>query len=305
MRRILLVGRNGQVGTELVNYLPCLGDLVALGRSELDLSNPGEVRRIIREVRPFIIVNAAAYTAVDQAEKEQQLAWTINADAPELMAKEAKNIGALFVHYSTDYVFDGSNNSPYEEGDAPSPINVYGKTKLAGEQAIRQVEPPYLLFRTAWVYGTVGRNFLLTILRLATEREHLRIVDDQLGTPTCSDQIAWGTTQVLRTLIERGIDSGQAGIYHMTASGQTSWYHFAQAILEKASGDVSNLGWFVQATGGRPLITRLISPISTLEYPTPAKRPAYSVLSNARLMRDFGLQLPDWLAQLSAVLSAV
>jgi dTDP-4-dehydrorhamnose reductase len=305
MRRILLLGRNGQVGTELVNHLPCLGDLVALGRSELDLSNPGEVRRIIREVRPFIIVNAAAYTAVDQAEKEQQLARTINADAPELMAKEAKNIGALFVHYSTDYVFDGSNNSPYDEDDAPNPINVYGKTKLAGEQAIRQVKHPYLLFRTAWVYGTIGRNFLLTILRLATEREHLRIVNDQLGTPTCSRQIAWGTTQVLRKLIERGIDSGQAGIYHMTASGETSWYHFAEAILEQASGDVSNLGWFLRATGGHPLITRLISPISTLEYPTPAKRPSYSVLSNVRLMRDFGLQLPDWRSQLSTVFSAV
>jgi dTDP-4-dehydrorhamnose reductase len=302
-QKILLVGRNGQVGTELATHLPCLGDLVALDRQQLDLLNPNEVRRIIREVHPSIIVNAAAYTAVDQAEKDTQTAQTINADAPALMAREAKNIGALLVHYSTDYVFDGSKMSPYSEDDSPNPINAYGRTKLAGEQAIRQLGHPFLVLRTAWVYGTRGSNFLLRILRLATERKELRIVNDQMGAPTCSRDIAWGTTQVLRKLMEQGVGSllDQSGIYHITAGGETSWYCFAKSILEEASRVTSNFSWFLRATGGRPLLTSSISPIPTVEYPTPAKRPAYSVLSNLRLKSDFGFQLPDWRSQLSTV----
>jgi dTDP-4-dehydrorhamnose reductase len=301
IRKILLLGRNGQVGKELATQLPCLGELVAVDRQQVDLAKPNDVRDIIRQVHPSIIVNAAAYTAVDQAEKDDQAAQTVNADAPALMAKEAKKIGALLVHYSTDYVFDGSKNSPYGEDDSPNPVSVYGKTKLAGEDAIREVGHPFLVFRTAWVYGTSGRNFLLTILRLATEREELRIVNDQIGAPTWSSEIAAGTTRVLQMFLERGLDSlsDQAGIYHMTASGETTWYQFANAILEEASRIAREVPWFRHATNGHALVTRRIFPISTAQYPTPAKRPAYSVLSNARLKRVFGFQLPSWPSQLS------
>ncbi len=201
---ILLTGKNGQVGCELLRLLPQLGELVAVGHNQLDLSKPADIRRIIQDVRPQLIVNAAAYTAVDQAERDETTAQAVNTEAPGLMAEEAKKIGAVLVHYSTDYVFDGAKRLPYDEADSANPINVYGKTKLAGEQAIRGSGVPHLIFRTSWVYATRGRNFLLTILRLATEREELRIVCDQTGAPTWGREIAVSTANTLAQVIGRG-----------------------------------------------------------------------------------------------------
>ena len=308
--RILLTGKNGQVGAELAVVLPRLGEVIAPDRQDLDLSRPDDLRRTIREIRPTLIVNAAAYTDVDQAEKEEAVAEAINADAPALMAQEAKKIGAGLVHFSTDYVFDGSKHSPYEENDSPNPVSVYGKTKLAGEQAIQGVGLPHLIFRTAWVYGTRGRNFLLTVLLLASQREELRIVDDQFGAPTWCREIARGTVSVLgRLLSDRGGSLSlpeTGGVYHMTAAGVTTWHDFAKAILDEASHAPPSLPWLAKATGGRALIAKRISPITTAQYPTPARRPAYSVLANSLLAQRFGVQLAEWGTQLhSAVADSV
>jgi dTDP-4-dehydrorhamnose reductase len=304
--QILLTGKNGQVGQDLQRFLPRLGEVVALDRQQLDLSRFDEIRRVIREIRPALIVNAAAYTAVDLAEKEHSLAQAINAEAPAIMAEEARRIDAALVHYSTDYVFDGSLNSPYEETDPTNPINVYGKTKLAGEQAIRDSCVHHLIFRTAWLYSTRGKNFLLTILRLATEREELRIVNDQIGAPTWSREIASATAEVLRNFFDRtGNVSAWAelsGTYHMTAGGETSWFEFAKAILEEAKKQATSPPpWFAEATRGKPLLSRVVTPITTAEYPTPARRPAYSVLSNLHTVRTFGIELADWRTQLHRV----
>jgi dTDP-4-dehydrorhamnose reductase len=300
--RILLTGKNGQVGAELALLLPALGEVIALDRRDLDLSRPDDVRRTIREIRPGLIFNAAAYTAVDQAEKEESVAQAINAEAPALMAEEAKKIGAGLVHYSTDYVFDGSKHSPYEESDSSNPVSVYGKTKLAGERAIQDVGLPHLIFRTAWVYGTRGRNFLLTILRLASQREELGIVHDQFGAPTWCREIARGTVSVLTRLVanQGGAPSlpEAGGLYHMTAGGITTWHDFAKAILDEALLAPPNLSWLASATGGRALIAKRINPITTAQYPTPARRPAYSVLSNSRLTQRFGVELAEWRSQL-------
>jgi len=298
--RILLTGKNGQVGAELAALLPSLGEVTAYDRHQLDLSKPDQIRRAIRNTRPHVIVNAAAYTFVDQAESEEWEARVINADAPAMMAEEAKRIGAALVHYSTDYIFDGSKNLPYDENDPPNPMNVYGKTKLAGEQAIQDAGLPHLIFRTAWVYGTRGRNFLLTILRLATEREELRIVRDQFGAPTWSREIAKSTARILAQLSEQGQEafSRSSGIYHMTATGETSWFEFGKAILEEASQTSQGVSWFAKATGGHQLVARLVTPVTTEEYPTVARRPAYSVLSNSRLKHVFGSELPHWRLQL-------
>jgi dTDP-4-dehydrorhamnose reductase len=301
--RILLTGKKGQIGAQLAALLPSLGEVAAFDRQELNLLNLDQLRRAIRDVRPNMIVNAAAYTSVDQAETDEKQARIINADAPALMAEEAKRIGALLVHYSTDYVFDGSSRLPYAETDQPNPINVYGKTKLAGEEAIRAIGAPHLIIRTAWVYGTTGRNFLLTILRLATEREELKVVRDQFGAPTWGHEIAKGTARVLLQLSQQGREaiSRFGGIYHMTAAGQTNWYEFAQAILEEASQTPRGIPWFEAAAKRKPLVTRRVTAITTEEYPTPARRPAHSVLSNARLKQDFELELPAWSLQLRAV----
>jgi len=298
--RILLTGKTGQVGAELLALLPRLGEVVAFDRHELDLSNPEQIRRAIREVQPTVIVNAAAYTSVDQAEREEKQAHILNVDAPALMAEEAKRIGAALVHYSTDYVFDGSKSLPYDEDDQPNPINVYGMTKLAGEQAIQAAGVPHLIFRTAWVYGTRRGNFLLTILRLGTEREELRIVRDQFGSPTWSREIAKSTARVLAQLSKEGRQalSEFSGVYNMTAAGKTSWFEFAEAILEAASRTPRDIPWFAAATGGKPLVVRRVTPITTEQYPTLARRPAYSVLSSHRLKQVFGLEMPDWSLQL-------
>jgi dTDP-4-dehydrorhamnose reductase len=299
---ILLTGKNGQVGGELLRLLPQLGEVVAPGREHLNLSIPDDIRRTIREVRPQLIINAAAYTAVDQAETDQTMAQAINQEAPELMAVEAKKIGAILLHYSTDYVFDGTKRVPYDEADSTNPINIYGKTKLAGEQAIRSLGVPHLILRTAWVYATHGRNFLLTIVRLATEREELRIVSDQVGAPTCAEDLAAATCKILADINKRNrgqfIFTEVSGTYHMSAAGQTTWYEFAQTILEEAEAAPHNLAWLADATQRRQLIARRVIPISTEEFGSRTRRPAYSVLSNSHLMQSFGVELPDWRSQL-------
>jgi dTDP-4-dehydrorhamnose reductase len=305
--KILLAGKNGQLGDDLLHILPRLGDVVATDRRQLDLSRPDEIRKLIRDVHPSLIVNAAAYTAVDEAEKDEPLARAINSEAPAIMAEEAKKIGAAIVHYSTDYVFDGRKKFPYDENDPPNPISVYGRTKLAGEQAVRDLGVDHLILRTAWVYSTRRNNFLLTILRLATQREELRIVRDQVGAPTWSRDIAGATVKALQQMCDRNdgtaMWSERSGTYHMTAGGESNWYEFTQAILQEAAQSPHSTAWFQAATNGKELITRRVIPITTAEYPTPARRPAYSVLSNSKLNRVFGIQSPDWRHQLNEVFS--
>lgn len=304
---ILLIGTNGQVGRELKKMLPRAGETTSLDRKQLDISRPEEIRSAIRMFRPAIIVNAAAYTAVDKAESEQALARAINSEAPGVMAQEAAKTGALFVHYSTDYVFDGKKTTPYEENDPTNPQNVYGKTKLEGEQAVQSSGANHLIFRTEWVYAAEGRNFLMTILRLATQREELKIVCDQAGAPTWSRQIAKATTDIVSRIFGQANGSLSpaevSGIYHLTASGQTTWYDFTKAILEEARTIEPSTPWFAAATGRLPLITQRVIPIQAVEYPTPARRPAYSVLSNERLARVFSMRIPEWRSQLRSVFS--
>ena len=305
--RILLTGKTGQVGRELAPLLGLMGEVTALDRRQLDLAKPDEIRRVMRAVLPEVIVNAAAYTAVDGAESDEALARALNAVAPGIMAEEAKRLGALLVHYSTDYIFDGTKQAPYEEDDPPNPLNAYGRTKLEGERSIQQVDPAYLIFRTAWVYAPEGRNFMRTVLRLATEKAELRIVQDQMGAPTSSASIAAATAKVLSAICSGGnngpVWSQISGIYHMTAGGETTWYEFAQRILELASGQPAAPGWFAEATNNRPLIARRVIPIRTSEFPTAARRPAYSVLSNRKLNDTFGVTLPDWETQLHSIFS--
>jgi len=306
LKILLTGGKYGQIGQELWNYLPSLGETIRIDRDELDLTDPDAIRQTLRELQPNLIVNAAAYTAVDQTETDYPAAQALNADAPAVMAEEARRIGAALVHYSTDYVFDGTKRTPYEEADEPNPINAYGKTKLAGDRAIQSMGVPHLILRTSWVYATSGRNFLLTILRLATQREELRVVNDQIGAPTWSRMVALGTTQILAKTYspETGFSRLRelGGVYHLTAAGQTSWYDFARAILEECS-DSSHLGpWFTEATGGKPLAVQRVIPVSSSEFPTPARRPPYSVLSNAKLLQAFGIQLPHWRSQLHLAL---
>ena len=307
--KILLIGTNGQIGRELQKLLPRIGEVTSLDRSRLNLAQPEEVRRAIRTFHPQIIVNAAAYTAVDKAESEEAAARAINAEAPGIMAEEAKRSGAALIHYSTDYVFDGSKATPYSEADSTNPLNAYGRTKLEGELAIQASGASYLIFRTSWVYATQGKNFLLTILRLATQREELRIVRDQTGAPTLNSEIARATTAVLAHCIgteeTRFSFSDVSGIYHMTAGGLTNWYDFAKSILELATKVPATCQWFAAATNGLPVITRRVIPIPAKEHPSPAQRPAYSVLSNALLHRTFALQLPDWRQQLSSAFDNV
>ena len=302
MTSILLTGKNGQVGAELESLLPQLGNLAALDRSQLDLCNPSEIRQVVRRVHPRIIVNAAAYTAVDKAETEDKVAHAVNADAPAILAEEASRIGSILVHYSTDYVFDGLKQAPYDETDSTNPLNVYGRTKLAGEIAIRQSGVPHLIFRISWVYATRGQNFLLTLLRLASEHKELRMVRDQTGTPNWSREIARATTSVLNH-VSRESDLWSslekvAGTYHMTAPGATTRFEFAQIVCDELSRATPVAPWVNAATGGRPLMVQRINSITSAEYPTPASRPLYSVLSSERLFCTFGVRLPEWRVQL-------
>jgi dTDP-4-dehydrorhamnose reductase len=299
---ILQTGKTGQLGSELNRLLPKFGNVIAPERKELDLREPERIRQIMEDAKPQLVVNAAAYTAVDAAETDEANALAVNAEAPRLLALEAKKIGAVLIHFSTDYVFDGAKKEPYVETDSQNPLNAYGRTKLAGEQAIRDSGAAHMIFRTSWVYATHGRNFLLTILRLAAERQELKIVSDQVGAPTCAFDLAEATTRVLAGMM--GGTKSQftipevSGTYHMTAGGQTTWYEFAKAILEEAARAPEDLQWLTSATKGRPLVARCVLPIATEEFNSPTRRPAFSVLSNARLMQIFGVTLPEWRTQL-------
>ncbi|MEQ1619828.1 MAG: dTDP-4-dehydrorhamnose reductase [Methylococcales bacterium] len=282
--RILLTGSQGQVGWELARTLLPLGEVIALKRAQADLSNLDELRLTIRAIKPDVIVNAAAYTAVDKAESEPELAFLINAEAPRLLAEEAAICGALLIHYSTDYVFDGSKTGAYLEGDKPNPLNIYGQSKLAGEQAIQASNADYLILRTTWVYAARGHNFVKSILRLAAEREELNIVADQIGAPTWARLIAECTAHILKQSQQKRQQGGfVSGIYNLTSAGETSWHGFAQKIIELAGQQ-----------GAQQLKTQRINPIPTTAYPLPATRPVNSRLSCQRLQQHFQLVLPSW-----------
>lgn len=282
--KLLLTGPTGQVGWELARTLLPLGAVTAVSRTQADLSNIHSLQTIIRQIKPDIIVNPAAYTAVDKAETEHAQAFLINAEAPGVLAEEAKKLGSLLVHYSTDYVFDGTKSTPYDEQDLPNPINVYGQSKLAGERAIQAVGGDYLILRTSWVYASRGSNFLKTILRLAAEREELRIVADQIGAPTWARLIAEATAQIVRqSVCARRTDSFNSGLFHLTSSGETSWHGFAEKIVAIAREQNKLM-----------LKNKAIHPIPTTDYPLPAVRPANSRLSSQRLEQEFGLAMPSW-----------
>ena len=273
--RILLTGADGQLGHELQQTLAPWGEVIALTRQELDLSQGEQIRQLVRQIRPSMIVNSAAYTAVDKAESEVELAQAVNGTAPKIMAEEAEKIGALLLQVSTDYVFDGQKNTPYLETDPTHPLSSYGKSKLAGEIGIQQVTDNYLILRTAWVYGVYGKcNFVKTMLRLGQDREELRVVADQVGSPSWAKDIADAIAQLLQ--------SETTGIYHFTNSGVVSWYDFAIAIFEEARA----LGF--------PLKDQRVIPITTADYPTPAVRPAYSVLSGKKITETLGDYPPYW-----------
>lgn len=281
--RILLTGANGQVGWELQRTLSCLGEVIALDSKAMNLADAAAVRQQVREIAPTIIVNPAAYTAVDKAESEPERAHAVNAVAPGVLAEEADKLGALLVHYSTDYVFNGSGTTPWREDDACDPINVYGATKLAGERAIQATGCRHLIFRTSWVYGARGSNFLLTMRRLMRERPELKIVDDQVGAPTWCRDLAEATALVLSQINSPASGFGVNvpwGVYNMTNSGETSWHGFAEAIQ-------------VRDASSETQAARLL-PIPGSDYPTPARRPLNSRLSNDKLEHAFGIRLQDW-----------
>jgi len=282
--KILLFGKNGQVGWELNRSLQPLGEVVALGREEADFSNPESLRDVVRNIKPDVMVNAVAYTAVDKAEADEELSEKINSVAPGILAEEALGIKALLIHYSTDYVFDGAKNSPYVETDEPKPINVYGRTKLVGEQEIQSSGCDHLIFRTSWVYASRGHNFLLTILKLVKERDELSIVADQIGSPTSSRLIAETTILCLQQALKE-IQAGDfySDLYHLTASGFTSWHGFASEIVNAAN---NKFNFQVKVKD--------IKAILTADYPTPAKRPKNSQLAINKLRKVFGLEVPDW-----------
>jgi len=265
--RILLTGRNGQVGYELERVLSVLGEVLATDRSGLDLAVPDAIRRVVREAKPDLIVNAGAYTAVDRAESEPDTAMQVNAVAPGILAEEARRHGALLVHFSTDYVFDGTQGSPYAESDAPNPLNVYGKTKLEGERRLAASGCRHLLLRTSWVYAARGKNFFLTIARKALAGEPLRVVSDQHGVPTEARFLAENAIALLQR--------GEEGTFHVVPSGATTWYGFASAIVSQLDS------------------TSAVQAIRSDEYPTPARRPRYSVLDHAKLSKSIGTP-PPW-----------
>lgn len=278
--KILLTGKNGQVGFELARTLAAVGEVFAFDRASLDLLDPDQITDRVRGVKPGLIVNAAAYTAVDRAESEPDLAARVNAAAPRILAEEAKRLGAALIHYSTDYVFDGTKPAPYVETDVPNPVNAYGRSKLAGEVAVHATGCRHLILRTSWVYGARGQNFLLTMMHLARQRAELRVVDDQLGAPTWCRDIAAATAR----LIPRLGAGGLAELYHLTAAGATSWCGFAHEILRLLGTETP------------------VRAIPTSEYPTPAKRPANSRLSCTAIAARYAVGLPDWRTSLAACL---
>lgn len=285
--KILLLGKNGQVGWELQRSLAPLGDLLALDRHSQDycgdLSRPAGLAETLRRWQPDLVVNAAAYTAVDRAEDEPAQAHLVNARAPAALAEACARSGAWLVHYSTDYVFDGSGDAPWREDDPTGPLGVYGQSKLAGEQAIRAACPRHLILRTSWVYAARGANFARSMLRLAQERERLGVIDDQLGAPTGAELIADVTAHAARALVAGG-DAGPAGLYHLAAAGQTSWHGYARYLIDGARRRRPDLPWRVRA----------IDPVASSAYPSAAKRPLNSCLDTGKLRATFGLTLPPW-----------
>ena len=294
--KILLLGKNGQLGWELQRSLAPLGEVIALDRhcADLcgDLSDLTGLAETVRRVRPKVIVNAAAYTAVDKAESEPALARTLNATAPGVLAEEAAKLGALLVHYSTDYVFDGSGKHAWTEANTPAPLNVYGQTKLEGERLIQAAGCQHLIFRTSWVYATRGANFAKTMLRLAQEREHLNVIDDQFGAPTGADLLADVSAHAIFHVLRNPLD---AGLYHLAASGETSWFEYAKYVLAQAERTHSAI----------KLVANKINPVATSAFPTPARRPHNSRLDTTRLQTAFGLSLPPWQQGVARMLTEI
>ena len=296
--RVLIVGNAGQLGRELEKIFTGYGAIVGVDRESVDLADAEKTRELVRRAAPDIILNAAAYTAVDRAESERDLAYAINEQAPRVLAEEAHRHDAIFVHYSTDYIFDGGKSepksTPWIESDTPNPLNVYGASKLAGEQAVENTGGKFLIFRTSWVYGPHGNNFLLTMLRLARERDRLSIVDDQIGGPTTSIELARATHSIVTGILAGsfGAPEDWTGLYHMTCGGSVSWFGFAQAIFARAAALLA-------------LKPPTLTPIATKDYPTPAARPRYSVLSNAKLHARFNVALLPWESALEETLQAL
>jgi dTDP-4-dehydrorhamnose reductase len=284
MTRILLAGKNGQVGWELQSALAPLGTVIAPDRGGMDLADPDSIRKAIRGAKPDIIVNAAAYTAVDEADSEPGLAMQVNGVAPGIMAEEAKRIGTVLVHYSTDYVFDGRLDRPYREEDAPNPVNEYGRTKLAGERAIEAAGGAYFILRTSWIYSGRGSNFVLAILRLAREKPELAVVTDQIGSPTWAQPLAEATARLLG---RREIIAKHSGIYHLRAAGHASRYDFAAAVVRIMTG--------ISGTPGR---WAKVLPTTSEHYPQNVARPLRVVLGDEKIRRVFGLEMPAWDSQL-------
>lgn len=284
MKKILITGKNGQVGWELQRSLASFGQVIAIDSDEMDLADADAIRRTMRDVRPDFIINPAAYTAVDKAEGDPELAMAVNGIAPGILAEEAKRLNAILVHYSTDYVFDGNKPAPYTEDDVPNPQSVYGRTKLAGEQAVSASGCKYLILRTSWVYGVHGGNFVKTMLRLAKERSELRIVADQFGAPTWARDLAQAAETSLSNWQQRNWDSNLSGLYHLTDAGRTNWHQYAEEIVRLARK-------YDAALATKQLDIRAIT---TQEYPVPAKRPANSVLANDKIFNAFGIALPAW-----------
>ena len=297
MKKILLTGVNGQVGHALQKKLSN-HQVFALNREQLDFSDKDAIRRVVRAIQPDLIINPAAYTAVDKAESEPDLAYAINAIAPQVLAEEAAELNAAMIHFSTDYVYDGSKIENYVETDAVNPLSVYGKSKLAGELAINAVGLPHLILRTSWVYGAYGKNFLKTIIRLASERESLRIVADQFGAPTSSESITDAVIELLNTW--QPLDTNQTGIYHFTNQGKTSWHGFSSEIVSEYNRLAANKSLQMLKAN-----VENIEPITTDDYPTPAARPANSTLSNQKLKQVFNVSLPSWEQGLQQVMQSL
>jgi dTDP-4-dehydrorhamnose reductase len=292
--RILIFGAAGQVGLELQRSFAGFGSMVAVDLESVDLADVSQTRALVHRVQPHVILNAAAYTAVDRAESQPDVAMAINATAPRVLAEEALRLNALLVHYSTDYVFNGQKQQPWIETDEPNPLNVYGESKLAGERAIQQTGGSFLIFRTSWVYGPHGNNFLLTMLRLARERDRLSIVDDQFGSPTTSIELANATRTIAEGVMagKFGVLQDWVGLYHMTCANSTTWFGFAQAIFDRAATKLQ-------------VKPPELTPLATKDYPTPARRPRNSLLSNQKLYDRFGVRLASWQSALDDVLRAL
>ena len=294
-RTILVTGKNGQLGHELRRALAPLGQVVAIGQADCDLGDAQALRSLVRRVAPAVIVNPAAYTAVDKAETDEQVAYAVNAAAPGVLAEEAARLGAMLVHYSTDYVFDGDRQGAYVETDAPNPLSVYGRTKLSGETLVQEKTPRHVILRTSWVVGSYGGNFAKTMLRLARQRDSLNVVADQFGAPTPASLLADATAHVVRRYLDGSADAFPYGLYHLSSKGETNWHAYAQYVIAAA--------W----SAGQQLALRpeAVQAIPAAQYPTPARRPTNSVLDSSLFERTFGLRVPPWQEGLDRVLQQI